>query len=409
MLNVLARLDAGKARQQVCRAAVPPVYCELMMPKLSICIPVEPGHVVPTHLISTLLKNEASDLEIILSGFGDRLHKTPEIKDMLERDARLRLLPPAPETISSAQLWVGTVVAAEGDWVSVIYPEDMIEPDLPDLLRYIEEEQPEADVLGWSPFQIDPSAPRYVSSNVAVPVLHNVNPYDKAPMLEAFFFWKNAQNTPLMPFGLYHGAVKRALIQTVLDACGELSWLTLLPQYEWAARILIFSQGLAFSNRPLSAIHLTPFQPRYVPSVVENFPLHSGIGLTAAIAEIQVRTLMELGSEWSGFGEDFVTACMYDCAFERDPSAFQAKRDGYRKALLSMPGGAAFVAGFQPPYSATPPEDTRRGLSGRTLLVDRFIGNSVTAQEFYTVIRAMLTPIEIIIHPDKLVKAGKAA
>lgn len=375
------------------------------MPKLSICIPVEPGHCVPTHLISTLLKNEAADLEIILSGFGDRLHNTSEITDVLERDARLRLLPPAPETISSAQLWVGTVVAAEGDWVSVVYPEDMIEPDLPDLLCFVEEEQPEADVLGWSPFLIDSSAPRFISSNVAVPVLHNVNPYDKAPMLEAFFFWKNAQQTPLMPFGLFHGAVKRSLIQMILDACGELSWLTLLPQYEWAARVLIFSQALAFSNRPLSAINMKPYQPRYVPSAVQNFPLHSGIGITAAIAEIQVRTLMELGSEWSGFGEDFVTACLYDCACERDPAAFQAKRDAYRKALLSMPGGAAFVPSFQPPYSATPPSDTRRGLFGKALLVNRFIGNAVTAQEFYTVMRAMLTPVELMTIKNLKLKA----
>jgi hypothetical protein len=376
-----------------------------MMPKLSICIPVEPGHSLPTYLISQLLKNQAADLEIILSGFGDQLHTASEITSILERDSRLRLLPPAPDNISSAQLWVGTVAAAEGDWVSLVYPEDMIEPDLPDLLAYVEKEQPNADVFGWSPFLIEPTAPRFIATNVAVPVLHNVTAYDKAPMLEAFFFWKNAQQTPRMPFGLFHGAVKRSLIQTILNACGELSWLTLLPQYEWAARVLIFSEALAFSNRPLSAINLEPFKPHYVPSAVQNFPLHSGIGITAAIAEIQVRTLMELGSEWVGFGEDFVTACLYDCASERDPAAFQTKRDAYRKALLAMPGGAAFIPGFQPPYSATPPSDSRRGLYGKALLVNRFIGNAITAQEFYNVMRAMLTPVELMTLKNLKLKA----
>lgn len=368
------------------------------MPKLSICIPVEPGHVLPTYVVRALLKNPVADLEIILSGVEDRLHSSAEITEIAKSDPRLRLLPPAPDTLTSAQLWIGTIAAAEGDWVSLIHPEDMIEPDLPDLLAYVEAEQPNADVLGWSPFQIEPSAPRFIKTNIAIPVLHNVTAYDKAPMLEAFFYWKGAQQTPRMPFGLFHGAVKRSLIQTILNACGELSWLTLLPQYEWSARVLIFAEALAFSNRPLSAINIEPYKPQYVPSAIQNFPLHSGIGITATIAEIQVRTLMELGSEWGGFGEDYVTACMYDCASEHNPAVFQAKCAAYRKALLAMPGGAAFVPGFQPPYSATPPSDTRRGLFGKTLLVDRFIGNAVTAQEFYNVMRAMLTPIPIITH-----------
>ncbi len=379
------------------------------MPKLSICIPVEPGHVLPTYVISQLLKNTAADLEIIVSGFGDHIHSSSDIMTIAQSDSRLRILPPAPDNISAAQLWVGTVYAAEGDWVSLIYPEDMIEPDLPDLLAYVEHKHPNADVLGWSGFLIDAAAPRFITSTVAIPALHNVTAYDKAPMLEAFFYWKDAQQMPRMPFGLFHGAVKRKLIQTVLESCGELSWLTLLPQYEWTARLLIFSEAFAYSNRPLSAINHTPFKPHMVPSAIQNFPLHSGIGITAAIAEIQVRTLMEMGSEWGGFGEGFVTACMYDCAAEHNPEAFRAKCDGYRKAFLSMPNGAAFIPGFTPPYSATPPSDNRRGLYGKALLIDRFIGNAVTAQEFYAVMRSILTPIEVIIAAGHAADTAPAA
>jgi hypothetical protein len=375
------------------------------MPKLSVCIPVEPGHGLPTYVIRELLKNDSADLEIILSSFGSRLQDDAEIAEVAARDSRVRLLPPAPDDISAAQLWVGTVAAAEGDWVTLIYPEDMIEPDLPAMLAHVETEQPTADVLGWSPFQITPSSPRHIETNIAIPVLHNVTSYDKAPMLEAFFYWKGAQQTPHMPFGLFHGAVKRSLIQTVLDACGELSWLTLLPQYEWSARVLIFADALAFSNRPLSSINLEPYKPQYVPSAIANFPLHSGIGITAAIAEIQVRTLMELGSEWAGFGENYITACMYDCASEHNPSAFQAKVVAYRKAFLSMPGGAELISHFQPPYMATPPSDRRRGLFGKILLVDRFLGNAVTAQEFFAVARAILTPVELIAAKDLRLKS----
>ncbi|MCF1449563.1 MULTISPECIES: hypothetical protein [Rhizobium/Agrobacterium group] len=370
------------------------------MPKLSVCIPVEPGHILPVNLVQELLKNATADLEIILSGFGDTVHRYGPFADISARDSRLRLLPPAPETLSAAQLWIGTLAAAEGDWVSLVHPEDMIEPDLPELLSSLENKHPHVDALGWSAFQISADAPRHIKTNVAIPVLHNITEFEKAPMLEAFFHWKEARQVPRMPFGLYHGAIKRSLIDSVLSACGALSWLTLVPQYEWAARVLLFANALAFCNRPLSAVHAHPFQPRPVPSALKDFPLHAGIGLTAAIAEVQARVLMELGSEWAGFGEDFVRACMYDCAFEHSTGPFRTKYEAYSRAFLSMPGGQAWVRAFAPPFSATPHEDRQQGLHGKVLLVDRFIGNAVNAQQFYAVARSMMTPIRVIAEPN---------
>jgi len=375
------------------------------MPKLSLCIPVEPDHILPAYLVTELLKNADSDLEIILSCFGDAVHRDGQLTAIAESDPRLRILPPAPEGLSAAELWVGTVRAAEGDWISLVYPEDMIEPDLPDLLAYLEVEHPGADALGWSAFQIAADAPRNIKSNIPVPVLHNVSEFDKRPMLEAFFQWREAARVPRMPFGLYHGAIKRSLLDGIIAACGELSWLTLVPQYEWAARVLLFSNSLLFSNRPLSAMHERRFETRPVPSAIKNFPLHSGVGLTAAIAEVQARVLMELGSEWTGFGEDFARACLYDCALDHSPEGFKAKSEAYRRALSSMPGGAALANGFHPPYSALPPEDRRRGLHGMALMVDRFIGNAVTAHQFYSVVNSMMTPVKLMTSPAERASA----
>jgi hypothetical protein len=199
-----------------------------------------------------------------------------------------------------------------------------------------------------------------------------------------------------MPFGLYHGTVRRSLLETVLSSCGELSWLTPLPRWEWAARVLIFSQGLLLSHRPLSAISATPFRPMPVPSALEGFPFDARIGLTATIAEVQARVLHELGASWAGFNEDFVKACVIDCMREHDEAAFQQKGQAYFEAIRRMPGGIALSEQFRPQYFPQPPEDSRRGLHAQMLLVDRFIGNAQTAQEFYEVVDAMLAPIFVI-------------
>lgn len=366
------------------------------MPKLSVCIPVEPGQPAPVYLVNRLLEEPESSIEVIVAACGLRAGGWPYLEARAAADPRLRVLPTAPAGLSAASLWIGTLAASTGDWVSLIGPEDMIQPDLPKLVAYAEDKHPDADTLGWNAFSIAPDAPRTISATVAVPIVHHLADIEKSRMLEAFFQWTGSQNTPRMPFGLYHGAVRRSLLEAVLSSCGELSWLTPLPRWEWATRVLIFSQGLLLSHRPLSAISATPFRPMPVPSALEGFPFDARIGLTATIAEVQARVLHELGASWAGFNEDFVKACVIDCMREHDEAAFQQKGQAYFEAIRRMPGGIALSEQFRPQYFPQPPEDSRRGLHAQMLLVDRFIGNAQTAQEFYEVVDAMLAPIFVI-------------
>jgi len=372
------------------------------MPKLSVCIPVEPGFAPPHYLVGQLLQKADSDIEVIVAPFG-----TGGCDDTLVAlaagDPRLKILPAAPETISAANFWIGTVAAADGDWITLIYPDDMLEPDLPKLLVHLEQNHPGADALGWNAFQISASAPRTIKATVPLPVLHDTTILDKTAMLDAFFQWTGSQQIPRAPFGLFHGALKRGLVDQILASSGEASWLTPLPRFEWTARALIFANELALCNRPLSAASVTPFQPVAIASVLAGFPFDARIGLTAAIAEIQARVLHDLGVNWEGFGPAFVKACMIDCMLEHDEPSFERKGQAYFTAIHHMPGGAALAAEFRPQFFPQPPEDTRRGLHGNTLLIDRFIGNARTAQEFYAVAWAMMSPVPIMIdRPDIL-------
>lgn len=365
------------------------------MTKFSICIPVEPGHVPPVFLAREILKDPEADLEIVVAPYDDTCADATELYAMAAADARLRILPPAPQGISAAQLWIGLVRAAVGDWVTIVRPEDIIETNIAPVLTYIEKTMPTVDAYGWNALQIAADAPRHVKSAIAIPIQHHSIEIEKATMLEAFFFWVDSNNTPKMPFGLYHCAIKRSLLQSVLDTSGEMSWLTPLPQYEWAARVLLMANALGFSARPLSAVNVTPYQPVAVKSAIDGFPFNASIGLTAAIAEIQLRVLRDLGADWTGFNEDFVNACMRDCVLEHGEEAFEAKCQAYYQAIGDMQGGRLAPL-FRPPYLAEPQPDRRRGLHGKTLLVDRFIGNATDAQSFFKVIHSMMTPLFVV-------------
>lgn len=366
------------------------------MAKLSVCIPVEAGASQPDTLIRKLLAIRESSIEIVTAGN----HLGDGVKALALADERLKIAPFQTEGMSSADLWLKLLEASSGDWLTVVHPLDMLEPDLPALLAFIEKDSPDIDVLGWSALHINPDAPVDVAANVAIPMLHNTAVIEKAAMLQAFFQWSGAQRVPVMPFGLYHGAIKRSLMNTIVAATAPTSWLTLSPRYEWSARTLIFAQKLLLSNRPLSAVQVEDFVPHDIPSALQGFPFDARLGITAVIAEIQARVLHELGGAWSGFGPDFVRACLYDCAMEHDIKRFPIKVQRYREAIMRMPGGAEFLPGFQPQYMPHLPADRTRGQINKMLLVDRFIGKARTAQDFYAVVNSMMAPVSTIIQPD---------
>ena len=364
------------------------------MTKLSICIPVEPGKKAPHYICDQLLANREAPIEIIVAPYGDVLAGDEAFLQKAAADSRIRILPPAPLDISLAKLWIGTVAAMQGDWATLLRPDDMIEPGIEKLLVHVEETLPEADACGWNSFVIDPAAPRHIPLAVAMPVQHHVIQPEKLDMFQAFFQWDESSNVPRMPFGLYHCAIKRSLVETIFDRSGPLSWLTPLPQYEWAARVLIFAKSFAFSSRPLSAISQEPYVHFQVPRTLSNFPFTATIGVTAGIAEIQCRVLHELNTAWEGLDEKFLRACMLDCMFENNSIVFEAKKQGYLAAFREI-GDDRLTASFNPPYHAEPQADRRRGLHGRVLLVDRFLNEARTAQDFYNVTRYMLSPLEI--------------
>ncbi len=365
------------------------------MTKLSICIPVEAGKSAPVRLATELLANPNADLEIIVAFCGDDCRDADALYAMAEQEPRLMILPTAPADISPCHHWLGTVAAMRGEWVTVIRPDDAIEPDIAEFIAHAEEKVPGIDAFSWNNFQIDANCRRDIPASVAIPMQHHTRELDKDDLITKGFKWVDSSNVPSMAYGIYHAAISRSLLETVLANSGELSWQTPLPQYEWATRVLIYAQKFGFSSRPLSAIDAHRYVPGSVGPVMADFPFHAGIGLTAAIAEIHARVLRDLGIDWENFDENFVRACMIDCLLENREDDFEAMAQRYYAAIQRMDGGR-LASTFRPPYMAEPEADLRRGRRGMLVFANRFIGNAHTAAEFFSVARHMLASIEIV-------------
>ena len=305
------------------------------MTKLTICIPLEPGGPPPNRLLHELLKDPRTDIDVIVAPYDATCDHLAELQQWACRERRLEVLPPAPQNVARALLWLATVATATGDWVTLVLPGDTIDPELADILTCLEQTSPQIDALAWSAGEHLQGADDGDAGCIEM---------EKDRMLGAFFQWTGSRQVPDMPFGLYHGAIRRTLLDTIISTGGPLSWMTPLPQYEWSARILIFASALGFCPRPLSTATPTDYAPQATRSARGSFPFNASLGVTAAVAEIQCRLLHELGMEWTGFTEDFLQACMLDCMSERDPDRLAQRCQSYVDAICQMEDGRSALA-----------------------------------------------------------------
>lgn len=366
------------------------------MTKLSICIPVEASAQDALPLVTAILENRNADLEIILAKPSD-ISLSDALLGVASSDERMRITDTGQGTTRQL-LWRRAVSAATGDWVTLVNPDDMLDSDLSIMVAFLETSSPNVDALAWNAFQIDRHAEPGKTGSVAIPASSHIQTLEKTAMLKAFFYWEDSLNCPKMPFGLYHAAIRRSLVDTLLELPEPQDWSTPVPQYEWAAKVLLFANELAFSQRPVSVISVTPFgaQPSLHPW---NFPFHSGLGLAGAVAEVQFHVLRELGNAWAGCNEAFVRALMIDCMMETTREAYVSKGNAYFAALGQFEGGR-LAALFRPEFHEVRPKDMRRGLHGNAVLIDRFIGGARTPSEFYQVAKSLITPMAVLCRPQ---------
>lgn len=374
------------------------------MTKLSICIPVETAAQDVLPLMTLLLEKQGENFEIVIAKPAD-VTLPGALLELAAGGANI-VIADAPAGITRQHLWRHAVSATRGDWVTLVNPGDVIEGELATMVAYLETSSPGVDALAWNVLQIDRHAEPGKASSVAIPARYHIDTLDKTGMLKAFFYWENSLNVPKMPYGLYHAAIRRSLVDTLLQLPQPSDWSTPVPQYEWAAKILLFANELAFCARPMSAINIVPFvaQPPFHPW---SFPFHSGLGIAGAVAEVQFHVLRELDTPWSGGNEAFVRALTIDCMMETGREAYKNKGNAYFAALKEFEGGhlAPF---FRPEFHEVRQKDQRRGLHDGALLIDRFVGGARDAREFYTMIKPILTPVGLICGGTLLGKDGKA-
>jgi hypothetical protein len=364
------------------------------MAGLSLIIPVEDHEMRPESLIRALAAKAAIDLEILVVASGETAARE-DLAALTQLDPRLQVVEAAGPVLSAVSLWAAGIEKARGEWLTVVRPDDIFEPEALAVAQFVKGKLGSVDSIGWNALQINPGAEPGKSSSVAIPTKHDIVSLDKTEMLKALYLWEGSTNVPKMPFGIFHAIISRDLAQVVLGSIRAAGREHALAQWEWAARTVLMGEKFAFCSRPLSVINARPYERPAAPLVRADFPFHAGIGLTSGIAEIQFSAFAEMGALWTGSQENFVRACVIDCMFENEPQAFNDRCNAYFRALSLWEGGAHAKL-FRPQFAGERPLDKRRGLHGNVLMIDRHIAGARNAQEFYGIVRNFLVPVGII-------------
>ncbi|WP_394690685.1 glycosyltransferase family 2 protein [Hoeflea sp.] len=384
------------------------------MTMLSICIPTRNRQVYAISAVRAMLMSERQDFEVVLADNSD--DPAPLAQFAAEAaDHRLKLLPPQDQILSMRANWERIVAQTSGEWISYIGDDDYLDPDLCEVLRVTMSRVPNVDTLTWGRLYFTWPDARTGRENTAMPTGSHLMGLKKEDMIRKLFFWQEASDRPSCPYGVYHGAVKRTLLDDIRNTFTGHYFCHPIVDYDNICRTLMVASAFVYFERPMSVfgsckasnsmglrdanaakklfeVFRTEMDGHMEAS---NFPFPVELGLTAQIGHVIEAFKQEQGIEITGWEDNFIKACARNCEGHFDRALFEERKEGYRKAIIEWRGKEA-LASFDPKYKHRTDLPHFVGLHEKDLKMDMEIGGATSAAEYYDILNTMMFPIPLL-------------
>lgn len=237
----------------------------------------------------------------------------------------------------------------------------------------------------------------------------------KEDMIRKLFFWEEASDRPRCPFGVYHGAVRRTLLDDIRNTFSDQYFGHQIVDYDNICRTLMVATAFVYFERPMSVFGACKASntaalrnEKVAPALFEafrkemdgpmeaaNFPFPVEIGITAQIGHVIEAFKQEQGIEITAWEDNFIKACARDCENHFDRRTFEARKEAYRQAIIEWRGKNA-LACFNPTYKFRPDIPPFIGLHEDKLNLEMDIGGAESAAEYYSILNTMLFPISLL-------------
>ncbi|MBU4528876.1 MAG: glycosyltransferase family 2 protein [Hoeflea sp.] len=384
------------------------------MTRLTICIPTRNRQSYAMDAVRHMLASKREDFEILVADNSD--DAAPLAEFVAERnDSRLRLLPPESKPLSMQDNWERMPQHARGEWLSIIGDDDYLDPELCEALRVTSERVPNADAFTWGRSYFVWPEVRPNREITRIPTGSHLIHMEKKELMKKMFFWVDAKDRPACPFGIYHGALKKELLDRIRDAFSNRYFEHPNADYDSICKTVMMADMCIYWERPLSvfgACKASNTAGLRDPNVglerlktvrgeneggleAEDFPFPIELGITASVGHTMEWFKQRYGIELNGWEEGFIKACAGDCESQNDRTRFEAKKAGYAAAIKEWRGAQALKQ-FNPTYKYRPDVPKFMGHAEGHLNFDMGIGNAQTAAEFYNLLDGMLFPVRLL-------------
>jgi len=384
------------------------------MTRLTICIPTRNRQRYAMDAVRHMLASPRQDFEILL---GDNSDDASVLADFAAQmnDSRLRLLAPESKPLSMRSNWERMPQHAHGEWVSFMGDDDYIDPELCEALRVTSNRMPKVDAFSWGrSYFVWPEA-RTEREITTIPTGSHLVHLSKEELMRKMFFWEGARDRPGCSFGVYHGALKKDLMERIRDAFSNRYFEHPNVDYDSICKTVMMSDLCIYWERPMSVFgackvsnsmglrdaetgkqHLKTFiEENDGELLAENFPFPIGLGITTSVGHTMEWFKQRYGIELNGWEDNFISACVKDCELQGNRAWFDEKKASYASAIKEWRGAKALKK-FNPVYKYRPDVPKFLGHTEAHLHFDMAIGNAQTAAEYYKLIDGMMFPVSLL-------------
>ncbi|MBB1249027.1 glycosyltransferase [Rhizobium sp. G21] len=382
-------------------------------PRLSLCIPTRNRPACAQRTLVDLLGNPRRDVEIIFADNSDAALSLAAFAATVD-DPRLTYLPPADRGLSMPANWTRAVAACRGDWIVVIGDDDFFDLDMVGCLDAIEARATDVDCIGWNRLSFAWPDSRRIPGNMALQLGNRAAETPRAQFFDRLFGWRGASHVPSSAYSIYHGAVRRDLVEKIARRYGDL-FEHAVVDYEWSCKLAVDATRFLYVERPFSvagvsaesnsaaAGDFTRSRANHRAMIAEHgageeasewisgFPFGPHLGVAGCILGVQHWFKQKYGVDYGGWQENFVKALVRDCENGDGRDGFDQQVVACRSALAAFEDGR-WLAEFRPCYRSRKQAQALTGLRGGTLYIDETVAD--TPAQALRFVRQIVEPFE---------------
>lgn len=378
------------------------------MTELSICILTRDNYETCKTTISSILKTAHDGFELLIIDASEKSYALESYINKLE-DNRVRHVPVVAE--NRQQHWNQAIPECNGIWITFILDSDYIDPKIVEVIRRMGCESHSVESVGWN--KVDYDWPEHRCEVRAAKVSMGTSAFsvDKSKMQKRFLGF---EKEGLIPFNLYHGIVKRELVERIREKFGGAYFEHPITSYEFGYKVLTEANELAFIERPLSVLSAHSEDMLSEATGLEDFEYKKGIFYQDITIEDD-RSKFPFLSDWSpkilgtvaltwlantygdefifdGWESQFVKRREDECNALYSEERFDELSGLYRDAIMNWNDGK-FSGSFKPKFN--PRHRMQKDLIGcfqNVLFLDKNAHGNANPAEFYAALENFITP-----------------